>query len=183
MAVPKIRLKGFDADWEKSNFGNFGSVAMCKRIFKDQTSPIGDIPFFKIGTFGLKPDAYITRELYDEYKSKTSYVINVDNSTKDTNENEYYNITLDSVLSGHEDAVSSVQWCKLADSSPSTYVILSSSFDFTVAIWKYDNKHNIWNKEHTLGEMLGNAHAFFYATFLDSSNEILAYAYNGALYL
>lgn len=124
-----------------------------------------------------------TNSIYDEYKSKTSYVINVDNSTKDTNENEYYNITLDSVLSGHEDAVSSVQWCKLADSSPSTYVILSSSFDFTVAIWKYDNKHNIWNKEHTLGEMLGNSHAFFYATFLDSSNEILAYAYNGALYL
>lgn len=73
MAVPKIRLKGFDADWEKSNFGNFGSVAMCKRIFKDQTSPIGDIPFFKIGTFGLKPDAYITRELYNEYKSKYSF--------------------------------------------------------------------------------------------------------------
>ena len=73
MAVPKIRLKGFDADWEKSNFGNFGSVAMCKRIFKVQTSPIGDIPFFKIGTFGLKPDAYITRELYNEYKSKYSF--------------------------------------------------------------------------------------------------------------
>ena len=46
---------------------------MCKRIFKEQTSSNGDIPFFKIGTFGGEPDAFIDRELFEEYKSKFSY--------------------------------------------------------------------------------------------------------------
>ena len=40
----------------------------------------------------------------------------------------------------------------------------------------------MWNKEYTLGEMIGNKHQFFYATFLDSYKNILAYSYNGAFY-
>lgn len=46
---------------------------MCKRIFKEQTSSEGDVPFYKIGTFGGKPDAFITQELYGEYKAKFPY--------------------------------------------------------------------------------------------------------------
>ena len=46
---------------------------MCKRIFKNETSDGGDIPFYKIGTFGGEPDAYISRELFEEYKKKFSY--------------------------------------------------------------------------------------------------------------
>ena len=46
---------------------------MCKRIFKEETSPEGDIPFFKIGTFGGEPDAFINRGLFEEYKAKFSY--------------------------------------------------------------------------------------------------------------
>lgn len=46
---------------------------MCKRIFKDQTSADGEIPFYKIGTFGGKPDAFISRELFEEYKNKFQY--------------------------------------------------------------------------------------------------------------
>ena len=71
--TPKIRFKGFTDDWEQRKFGDVGSVSMCKRIFKDETSDDGDIPFYKIGTFGGTPDAYISRELFEEYKSKFSY--------------------------------------------------------------------------------------------------------------
>jgi len=46
---------------------------MCKRVFKEQTATIGEIPFYKIGTFGKEPDAYISTELYEEYKSKFSF--------------------------------------------------------------------------------------------------------------
>ena len=46
---------------------------MCKRIFKDQTSDEGEVPFYKIGTFGGAPDAYITRELFEEYKKTYQY--------------------------------------------------------------------------------------------------------------
>ena len=46
---------------------------MNKRIFKDQTSESGEVPFFKIGTFGKKPDSFISKKLFDEYKSKYPY--------------------------------------------------------------------------------------------------------------
>ena len=71
--TPSIRFKGFTAPWEQRKFGDVGSVSMCKRIFKNETSDGGDIPFYKIGTFGGEPDAYISRELFEEYKKKFSY--------------------------------------------------------------------------------------------------------------
>ena len=46
---------------------------MCKRIFKNETSGSGDIPFYKIGTFGGKADAFISNDKYEYYKSKFSY--------------------------------------------------------------------------------------------------------------
>ncbi len=59
--------------WELRKLGELGSVAMNKRIFKEQTTDNGDVPFFKIGTFGSKADAFITRELFEEYKAKYPY--------------------------------------------------------------------------------------------------------------
>ena len=72
-SVPQYRFAGFTDVWEQRQFGDLGSVSMCKRIFKEQTSTDGDIPFYKIGTFGSKPDAFITRELFEEYKEKFPY--------------------------------------------------------------------------------------------------------------
>ncbi len=46
---------------------------MCKRIFKEETATEGEIPFYKIGTFGSSPDAFISRPLFEEYKAKFSY--------------------------------------------------------------------------------------------------------------
>ena len=123
-----------------------------------------------------------TKSIYDEYKSKTSYVIKVPLHDKEDiniqNKFEYYNITLDSVLSGHEDAVSSVALGKIDDN----FIILSSSMDFSIGIWVLDHKYKIWDKKYSLGEMIGNKHAFFYATFLNSYKEVLAYSYHGSLY-
>ena len=59
--------------WEQRKFGDLGSVAMCKRIFKEQTAIDGDIPFYKIGTFGNEPDSFISKELFEEYKEKFQY--------------------------------------------------------------------------------------------------------------
>lgn len=70
---PAIRFKGFTEDWEQCKLGKICSVLMCHRIFKEQTSETGDIPFYKIGTFGAEPDAFISRELFEEYKSKYPY--------------------------------------------------------------------------------------------------------------
>lgn len=65
-------------DWEAKQIGSFARICMCKRVFADQTAEVGDIPFYKIGTFGGKPDAYISRALYSEYKNKYSYPENGD---------------------------------------------------------------------------------------------------------
>ena len=70
---PEIRFAGFTDDWEQRKFGDIGSIAMCKRIFKEQTSDEGEVPFYKIGTFGVEPDAFISKELFDEYKTKYPY--------------------------------------------------------------------------------------------------------------
>lgn len=53
--------------------GEIGRVCMCKRILKSQTSSIGDVPFYKIGTFGGEADSYISQQLYEEYRAKYSY--------------------------------------------------------------------------------------------------------------
>lgn len=73
--VPKRRFKEFQnaGDWEERELGDLGQVLMNRRIFKDQTSDKGEIPFFKIGTFGGEPNAFISRSLFEEYKSKYSY--------------------------------------------------------------------------------------------------------------
>jgi type I restriction enzyme S subunit len=60
-------------DWELKTLGEVGDVRMCKRIFNYQTSERGDIPFYKIGTFGKEPDAYISSSLYNEFRRKYSF--------------------------------------------------------------------------------------------------------------
>ena len=71
--VPEIRFAGFTDAWEQRKLGELGNVSMCRRIFKEQTSDSGDIPFFKIGTFGGIPDAFISQSLFEEYKTKYPY--------------------------------------------------------------------------------------------------------------
>ena len=53
--------------------GELGSVQTCKRIFKEQISEQGDIPFYKNGTIGLEPDSYISREVYEEFRRLYPY--------------------------------------------------------------------------------------------------------------
>ena len=50
--------------------GDLAKVEMDKRIYKEQTSAEGEIPFYKIGTFGGKADSYISEDLYNEYTRK-----------------------------------------------------------------------------------------------------------------
>ena len=60
-------------DWDVFSLGELGDVKMCKRVMKHQTLSSGDIPFYKIGTFGSTPDAFISRDLFNDYRSRFSY--------------------------------------------------------------------------------------------------------------
>ncbi|WP_390182250.1 restriction endonuclease subunit S, partial [Helicobacter pylori] len=46
------RLKGFNQNWQRVRLGDVGKPCMCKRVMKHQTTRYGEIPFYKIGTFG-----------------------------------------------------------------------------------------------------------------------------------
>lgn len=62
-----------DVTWMK--ISEIGNICMCKRIMKEQTNNIGGVPFYKIGTFGKVADAYISRELYEDYKNRFSFPV------------------------------------------------------------------------------------------------------------
>lgn len=66
--TPEIRFAGFSEPWIKLSLADLGRICMCKRILKSQTSESGEVPFYKIGTFGKTPDAYISKELFEEYR-------------------------------------------------------------------------------------------------------------------
>ncbi|WQZ71670.1 restriction endonuclease subunit S [Helicobacter pylori] len=59
--------------WQKVRLGDIGKPCMCKRVMKHQTTPYGEIPFYKIGTFGNTADAFISKKLFLEYKTKYSF--------------------------------------------------------------------------------------------------------------
>ena len=71
--TPELTFSEFNGKWEVRKLGELIKVNMCKRIFSNQTTPIGEIPFYKIGTLGNKPDSYISRELFEEYKNKYNF--------------------------------------------------------------------------------------------------------------
>ncbi|EMH02585.1 restriction endonuclease subunit S, partial [Helicobacter pylori] len=61
------------SNWQKVRLGDIGKPCMCKRVMKHQTTPYGEIPFYKIGTFGNTADAFISKKLFLEYKTKYSF--------------------------------------------------------------------------------------------------------------
>ncbi|EMH30506.1 type I restriction modification DNA specificity domain protein [Helicobacter pylori GAM270ASi] len=60
-------------NWQRVKLGDIGKPCMCKRVMKHQTTPYGEIPFYKIGTFGNTADAFISKKLFLEYKTKYSF--------------------------------------------------------------------------------------------------------------
>ena len=71
--VPTLRFPEFSGEWERRTIGRDCEINMCKRIFSSQTSETGDVPFYKIGTIGGEADAYISQDLFEEYKSKYNF--------------------------------------------------------------------------------------------------------------
>ena len=65
-----MRFPEFSGEWKKVRLGDNCNIQMCKRIMAAQTNTDRGVPFYKIGTIGGKADAYISKELFDEYKAK-----------------------------------------------------------------------------------------------------------------
>ena len=73
--VPRLRFPEFrDAgEWVQKTVGDVSEVLMCKRIFAEETNPSEGVPFYKIGTLGGVPDAFISRDKFEDYKSRYNY--------------------------------------------------------------------------------------------------------------
>jgi type I restriction enzyme S subunit len=72
---PRLRFPEFQnaGEWIRKTVGDVSEVLMCKRIFAEETNPTEGVPFYKIGTLGGVPDAFISREKFEDYKSRYNY--------------------------------------------------------------------------------------------------------------
>lgn len=99
-----------------------------------------------------------------------------------------YQISLESLLIGHEDWVYSVEWkppasssSKGGDVSPSLS-ILSASMDKTMMIWQPEKTTGIWMNVVTVGELSHCALGFYGGHWSPSGNSILSHGYGGSFH-
>jgi type I restriction enzyme S subunit len=79
MAVPKLRFKEFDGNWDKKLLGKIIGISSASRVFKDQWEETG-VPFFRtsdvVSIFKNKENekAYISLELFEELAKKSGKI-------------------------------------------------------------------------------------------------------------
>ncbi|KVI05393.1 WD40 repeat-containing protein [Cynara cardunculus var. scolymus] len=97
-----------------------------------------------------------------------------------------YQVSLESLLIGHEDWVYSVEWqpSSLVDnSSYQPQSILSASMDKTMMIWQPERTTGIWVNVVTVGELSHSALGFYGGHWSSNGDSILAHGYGGAFHL
>ncbi|KAG8382847.1 hypothetical protein BUALT_Bualt05G0121000 [Buddleja alternifolia] len=100
-----------------------------------------------------------------------------------------YQISLESLLIGHEDWVYSVEWqppqSSLVDGTQfyQPQSILSASMDKTMMIWQPEKTTGIWMNMVTVGELSHCALGFYGGHWSPNGNSILAHGYGGSFHL
>lgn len=100
-----------------------------------------------------------------------------------------YQISLESLLIGHEDWVYSVQWQPPQTSSADDIEcdqpqsILSASMDKTMMIWQPEKTTGIWMNMVTVGELSHCALGFYGGHWSPTGDSILAHGYGGSFHL
>lgn len=95
-----------------------------------------------------------------------------------------YNITLESVLYGHEGWVYGVHWHPLqSDNKNKVSQLLSCSIDKSMIIWEPDEASGIWSEKVRVGEVGGNLMGFYGCKFNGDGLHILAHGYQGSFHI
>uniref|UniRef100_A0AC35UD48 Elongator complex protein 2 n=1 Tax=Rhabditophanes sp. KR3021 TaxID=114890 RepID=A0AC35UD48_9BILA len=87
-----------------------------------------------------------------------------------------YKVTVDSILSGHEGWIYSVEW------HPTKLALMTCSIDKSIMIWEPIEGRGIWLEEHRLGQVGGQACGYYGACFAENGDEVMAHSYYGGLY-
>lgn len=95
-----------------------------------------------------------------------------------------YDITLESVLSGHESWVYGVHWQPVKTDNCQTMKLLSSSMDKTMIIWEpAEIMNGMWTEAVRVGEVGGNSLGFYGCKFGPDGLHILAHGYQGSFHI
>ncbi|KAF8407254.1 hypothetical protein HHK36_006381 [Tetracentron sinense] len=100
-----------------------------------------------------------------------------------------YQISLESLLIGHEDWVYSVEWQPPSSASAEENTcyqpqsILSASMDKTMMIWQPERTTGIWMNVVTVGELSHCALGFYGGHWSPGGDSILAHGYGGSFHL
>ncbi|XP_072109539.1 elongator complex protein 2 isoform X2 [Mobula birostris] len=107
-------------------------------------------------------------------------------SVQSNQEEVTYAVTLETVLSGHENWVYGLHW------HPPIYKdsrleqplsLLSASMDKTMILWTSDEESGVWLEQLRVGEVGGNTLGFYGCQFSPDGSMILAHAFHGAVHL
>ncbi|XP_069111891.1 elongator complex protein 2-like [Argopecten irradians] len=106
-------------------------------------------------------------------------------SFKGTNSPMTFALSLDSVLSGHENWIYSVCWqppqiTEMGYHQPMR--LLSASMDKTMILWRPDLDTGVWVEEVRVGEVGGNTLGFYGGVFSPRGDAIIAHGYQGAFH-
>ncbi|KAG5332315.1 ELP2 protein, partial [Acromyrmex heyeri] len=95
-----------------------------------------------------------------------------------------YDITLESVLCGHESWIYSLHWQPMKTDSHQTMKLLSSSMDKTMIIWEpTEIMDGMWTETVRVGEVGGNSLGFYGCKFDPDGLHILAHGYQGTFHI
>lgn len=94
-----------------------------------------------------------------------------------------YQVSLESLLLGHEDWVYSVEWQPPGTKNQQTMSVLSASMDKMMMIWRPEKTTGIWVNAVTVGELSHSALGFYGGHWAPDGNSILAHGYGGSFHL
>lgn len=100
-----------------------------------------------------------------------------------------FQISLESLLIGHEDWVYSVKWqpplvaSMEGDTCYQPQSILSASMDKTMMIWQPEKTSGVWMNVVTVGELSHCALGFYGGHWSPNGDSILAHGYGGSFHL
>ncbi|KZC05189.1 putative elongator complex protein 2 [Dufourea novaeangliae] len=117
----------------------------------------------------------ITESSNDELRQKEQvFIVN----------NIKYNITLESVLYGHEGWIYGIHWYPWQLNTENRVLrLLSCSLDKSMIIWEPDEITGIWSEKVRVGEVGGNSLGFYGCKFNGNGLNILAHGYQGSFHI